>query len=288
MKVIESLAEWKALRPRLADPLALVPTMGALHEGHLSLVRRARQENATVVVWIFVNPKQFGPQDDFERYPRDLARDLGLLSQLGTDYVLAPSVDQVYPPDFQTTVQVERVSQPLEGARRGGHFSGVATVVAKMLCLAQPRRAYFGQKDGQQCRVVQQLVADLGMLAEIVVCPTVRDPDGLALSSRNVYLTPEQRRAAPVLYRALSAVERAAGQGERDCDALRALMREVLAEEPLGEVEYASLADWATLAECRTLTGPTLVSLAVRFGTTRLIDNVLLPGPAPAGERGQA
>ncbi|HKI99100.1 MAG TPA: pantoate--beta-alanine ligase [bacterium] len=279
MDVIRTFADWRARRRALQGTLGLVPTMGYLHEGHLSLVRRARAENDRVVVWIFVNPAQFGPAEDLAKYPRDLERDLSLLRAEGVDLVLAPDAAEVYPPGHQTVVSVEALSRPLEGASRPGHFRGVATVVAKLLCLAQADRAYFGQKDGQQCRVVQRMVADLSIPCQIVVCPTVREPDGLALSSRNVRLTPEHRRAAPVVYRALQKAEALAAAGERDAEALRTAMRAVLAEEPLGIVDYVSVADAATLEECATLSGPTLASLAVRFGDVRLIDNVPLPAP---------
>ena len=276
MKVFTSLEEWKRLRPGLTGSLGLVPTMGFLHEGHLSLTRRAVAENDLSVVWIFVNPKQFGDGADLEAYPRDMERDLALLEAGRVDYVLAPPAGEVYPPDFQTLVTVEALSKPLEGAGRPGHFQGVATVVAKMISLTQPARAYFGQKDGQQCVVVRRMVADLSMLTEIVVCPTVRDADGLALSSRNVRLTPEQRRAAPVLHRALSAAQETIAAGERDAETVRLKMRAVLDAEPLAHTEYASLADAETLAECETVTGTVMASLAVRFGEVRLIDNVLI------------
>ncbi|MDH4247705.1 MAG: pantoate--beta-alanine ligase [Deltaproteobacteria bacterium] len=279
MKVIQSISEWKALRPTFQGRVSLIPTMGFLHEGHLSLVRRARQETEVVIVWIFVNPKQFGPREDFEKYPRNMERDLDLLRPEGVDYVFAPTVEGVYPPGFQTTVSVEKVTQSLEGALRPGHFTGVATVVAKMLCLTQPQRAYFGQKDGQQCLVVKRMVEDLGLLTEIVVCPTVRDADGLALSSRNVYLNPEERQVAPLIYRALTEAQAAAEAGECDAEVLRGLMRAVLSQAPALSLEYASVADALTLEECTRLEGPVLISIAARLGRTRLIDNVLLSGP---------
>ncbi len=276
MKVIESLDEWKELRPGLSGSLGLVPTMGFLHEGHLSLVRRARKENDHIVVWIFVNPKQFGQNEDLDQYPRDFARDLRLVREMDTDYVLAPTVEDVYPAGFQTHVTVEVISKPLEGTNRPSHFRGVATVVAKMLCLTQAHRAYFGQKDAQQSLVVKRMVDDLGMLTKIVVCPTVREPDGLALSSRNVRLAPAQRKAATVLFRALKEVEAAVAAGERDGETLRAQMRALLAEEPLAEVDYISIADPGTLEECTTVQDSALASLAVRFGDIRLIDNLIL------------
>lgn len=280
MKVISSVAAWKSLRPTLPRSLGLVPTMGALHDGHLSLVRRCRAENEVAVVWIFVNPKQFGPNEDFEKYPRDMEGDLLLLEEAGVDYVFSPPVEDVYPPGYQTTVAVAQVSQPLEGASRPEHFHGVTTVVAKMFCLTQPERAYFGQKDAQQCVVVKRMVADLGMLVEIVVCPTVRERDGLAMSSRNVYLEPMERQHATALYRALQCAERAVAEGERDGDALRESMRTLLESVPGLIIEYVSVAHPDTLEELSHLTGNALVSLAVKLGKTRLIDNLPIVMPA--------
>lgn len=276
MQVVKTIAELRAARAALPEPVGVVPTMGFLHEGHLALVRRARAENASVIVTIFVNPTQFGPSEDFAAYPRDLDRDLALLEGVGADLVFAPEVAEIYPPDFQTYVIVEQVSQPLEGARRPGHFRGVATVVAKLFNLTQPQRAYFGQKDAQQVRVIQQMTADLNFPLEIVVCPTVREPDGLAMSSRNTYLTPEQRQAAPVLYRSLQAAAAAFAQGERDASRLRQIALDVLAAEPLAQVEYVSVADAQTLQELDRVAGPALVSMAVRIGRARLIDNIVL------------
>lgn len=275
MKVYNSLPEWKAARPGLSGSLGLVPTMGYLHEGHLSLVRRAREENDLVVAWIFVNPQQFGPSEDFERYPRDMERDLTLLREAKVDFVLSPPLDQVYPPGFQTFVQVEALSQMLEGASRPSHFRGVATVVSKLLCMTLPHRAYFGQKDGQQSLVVTRMVKDLDLPCEIVVCPTVREPDGLALSSRNVYLAADERKAAPVLYKALMAAEKALKNGETNTEKIRGIMAGILDEVPLAKVHYISLADAETLTEATKVEGRLLVSLAANFGNTRLIDNIL-------------
>ena len=274
MKVFSSLPAWAAHRRALQGSLGLVPTMGYLHEGHTSLVRRSLAENDSTVVWIFVNARQFDASPDFAAYPRDMERDLRLLEELGTNLVLAPREDEVYPEGFQTYVTVEEVAGPLEGLHRPGHFRAVTTVVAKMLCLTQAHRAYFGQKDAQQNVVVRRMVGDLGIPAEIVVCPTVRESDGLALSSRNVNLSPPERMAATVLYRALREAEGAIACGEREGDALRARMGAVLAAEPLARVDYVSIADPDTLQECATVTGPVLASLAVHFGKTRLIDNI--------------
>lgn len=279
MQVIESLSEWRALRPTLTGAMGLVPTMGAFHEGHLSLIRRAREENELVTVWIFVNSKQFDDPGDFSAYPRDLGRDLRLLEEIPVDLVLAPGPDEVYPPGFQSYVTVEELTKRLEGESRPGHFRGMTTVVAKMLCLAQSRRAYFGQKDAQQSIVVRRLVADLAIPTEIVVCPTVREPDGLAMSSRNVHLNPGQRQAATILHRTLQEVSSAVKGGERRGEVLRKIMGDFLRREPAARVEYVSVADPETLEECEVLNGPALASLAVSFGRTRLIDNMPLELP---------
>ena len=279
MQLVTSIPDWKTLRLGLSGTVGLVPTMGALHAGHLALVRRCRAENDVTVVWIFVNPKQFGPSEDFERYPRDLARDMRLLQAEGVDYILSPTVEEVYPERFQTIVDVQQLTRPLEGLARPGHFQGVTTVVAKMLCLTQPRRAYFGQKDAQQALVIERMAFDLGMLTEIVVCATVREPDGLAMSSRNVYLDAEQRAFAPTLYRVLQATARAIAAGERDAEVLRERMRGEFQGRAGVSVDYVSVADVETLQELERVERPALVSLAVRVGKTRLIDNVPVTPP---------
>ena len=276
MRTVITLAELRSARQNLPGSVGLVPTMGYLHEGHLSLVRRARQECDRVIVSIFVNPTQFGPQEDLSRYPRDLERDLRLLEPLGTDLVWLPTAEIMYPPGFQTWVEVETITRPLEGAMRPGHFRGVATVVAKLFNAVQPEKAYFGQKDAQQAAVVRRMARDLDFPVEIVICPIVREPDGLAMSSRNVYLDPEQRKAATVLYRSLSAAKQAYQAGERDAEEIRETMKEVLRKEPLAEVQYVSCADYDTLEELETVSGRALLSLAVLIGKTRLIDNMVL------------
>jgi len=276
MDVVTTIRAVRAARKARRGTWGLVPTMGYLHEGHLSLVRRARAENDQVAVSIFVNPTQFGPHEDLARYPRDLERDLSLLAPLEVDLVFVPPVSEMYPSGFQTAVTVEEVARPLEGAARPGHFRGVATVVCKLFNIFQPDRAYFGQKDAQQVVVIRRMARDLDFDLEIVVCPTVREADGLALSSRNVYLNPEERRAATVLFRALSAAQAAWQAGERDGERLREHMRTVLASEPLAQPEYVSIADPETLAELPSADERALASLAVRIGTTRLIDNVVL------------
>ena len=277
-RVVRSRAELRAALAAAPRPIGLVPTMGALHEGHASLIRRARSENATVLVTIFVNPRQFNEIADFEKYPRDEAADVALAGAAGADLAWIPSVDEVYPPGFQTTVRLGRLTAPLEGAARPGHFEGVTTIVAILLGLAGAERAYFGQKDAQQLLVVRRMALDLGIATEILGCPILREADGLATSSRNVRLTPEQRAAAPVLRRALLAARARYEAGEGEGEALRAAMRDVLATEPLAEPEYVSCADPATLGELARVDGPALLSMAVRFGSVRLIDNDSLPG----------
>jgi pantoate--beta-alanine ligase len=276
VKVLESLGELRQARASLPEPVGLVPTMGFLHDGHLSLVEKARQECRTVAVSIFVNPTQFGPTEDLAAYPRDPPRDLALLKAAGVDLVWTPAPEVIYPPGFQTWVTVEGVSQGLEGERRPGHFRGVATIVTKLFHAFQPQKAYFGQKDAQQAAVIRRLTADLDFPTEIVVCPTVREPDGLAMSSRNTYLDPDERRAATVLYRALEAGRRAYAAGERDADRLRQILQTVLAEEPRAEVQYVSAADPNTLQELHGPAESALLSLAVFIGKTRLIDNVVV------------
>jgi pantoate--beta-alanine ligase len=268
----------RAFRAALAGDVGLVPTMGYLHEGHVSLVERARRENAHVAVSLFVNPTQFGPHEDLARYPRDLERDRALLSASGCALLFVPAADEMYAAGASTSVDVGSVAEPLEGARRPGHFRGVATVVLKLLNIVQPRRAYFGEKDAQQLAVIRRLVRDLDVPAEVVGCPTVREADGLAKSSRNSYLDADDRRAAPVLYRALSAARDAWTRGERHPDALRAVMTAVLAAEPRARVDYVSAADPESFRELSEPTqGPALLSMAVQIGRARLIDNVLLP-----------
>lgn len=275
MRRVISLPKLRSARASLPGPVGLVPTMGYLHEGHLSLIRRARQECDQVVVSIFVNPTQFGPKEDLARYPRDLDRDMKLIEPL-TDLLWTPTVEIMYPPGYQTWVEVEAMTRPLEGAMRPGHFRGVTTVVAKLFNGVQPDKAYFGQKDAQQAAVIRQMVRDLNFPIQIVVCPIVREPDGLALSSRNVYLDQEQRQAATILYRALSEAKLAYDNGERDAGMLRQVMKDSLASEPLADVQYVSCADYETLEELNEVKGKALLSMAVFIGKTRLIDNIVL------------
>ena len=277
MQVVTTVAEMRQRRAAWTGAVGLVPTMGYLHEGHLSLVRHARADSEHLVASIFVNPTQFGPQEDYQRYPRDPKRDLGLLEGEGTDVVFMPSTEEMYPVGFDVWVEVgESLTNRLEGAARPGHFRGVTTVVAKLFEIVRPQRAYFGQKDAQQLAVIRKMVADLNMDVEVVGLPTMREADGLARSSRNSYLSPDERRAAIVLWRSLCRAEDLFDHGERRAETIREEMRAVLAQEPQAQVEYVSVADAATLQELDAIAGPVLVSLAVRIGATRLIDNVTL------------
>jgi pantoate--beta-alanine ligase len=275
-RVLHTRAELRAALAGVPRPVGLVPTMGWLHEGHRALMRRARHENATTVATIFVNPRQFDEASDYTQYPRDTASDMAICEAEAVDIVWMPEVDEVYPPGFDTTVSVGAVAGPLEGAARPGHFDGVATVVATLFALVRAEHAYFGQKDAQQVMVITRMAADLALPTEVIPCPTVRESDGLALSSRNVHLTPEERAAAPVLRCALLAAADAYAEGERQAEVLRGLMTEILASEALAQVEYVSCADALTLDELQRITAPALLSLAVMLGTTRLIDNELV------------
>ncbi|MFQ5997649.1 MAG: pantoate--beta-alanine ligase [Dehalococcoidales bacterium] len=276
MKIIETIAEMRQLRKQLAEPVGFVPTMGYFHEGHLSLIRRARVENTSLVVSIFVNPTQFGPQEDFDTYPRDPQRDLAILEKERADIVFMPPVAEMYPPDFDSWVEVGKVAERLEGASRPGHFRGVATVVAKLFNIVQPNKAYFGQKDAQQAIVIKKMVADLNMNLEIIVLPTVREPDGLAMSSRDYYLNAEERQAATVLYQALTLAQGLWARGERDAERIRQEMRALIQKEPRATIDYVSIAEPETLEELNTVEPPALVSLAVEIGGVRLIDNVVV------------
>jgi len=276
MQVVKAIDEIRKLRQSLTGSVGLVPTMGYLHQGHLALVRQARADNSTVVVSIFVNPTQFGSGEDLTTYPRDLHRDLELLEEEKTDIVFVPSDEEMYPPGFSSWVDVEKLTDHLEGASRPGHFRGVATVCAKLFNIVQPTRAYFGQKDAQQVIVIKRMVADLNMNLEIVIVPTVRESDGLAVSSRNIYLNPEQRRAAAVLFKALSLAKQLWQDGEKDADKIRCQMTSLTQEEPLAQIDYVSIADSNTLEELKHINCPALASLAVRIGKARLIDNVVL------------
>jgi len=273
MRVVRTRADLRAALAEAARPVGLVPTMGWLHAGHVSLVERARSESATVVVSIFVNPRQFGEATDFERYPRNEARDLAACERTGVDLVFAPTVDEVYPPGFDTRVSVGAIAGPLEGAARPGHFDGVATVVAILFALVGAERAYFGLKDYQQVQVIRRMALDLALPTEVVPCETVREPDGLAMSSRNARLSPAGRVAASVLRRTLVAGAAAVRAGTSEAGAVRAAMLDVLRTEPMADPDYVSVADPDTLEELEAVSGRALLSLAVGIEGVRLIDN---------------
>jgi pantoate--beta-alanine ligase len=258
--------------------IGLVPTMGALHEAHLSLIHTARTVDDVVVVSIFVNPTQFGPDEDLQRYPRDLARDAELCAEAGADLIFWPRVEEMYPQPYSTWVEVKGLTAGLCGRSRPGHFRGVCTVVSKLFNICGPDRAYFGEKDAQQLAVITRMVRDLDFRVQIVPCPTVREADGLAMSSRNARLTPEERAQAPVLYRALSAARERVQGGERETAALESVMRSILAGAPLGEVEYVEIVSADDLAPVVRVAGECLIAVAVRFGDVRLIDNIRVEG----------
>ena len=283
MQVVKTIAAIKELRRKINGSVGFVPTMGYLHQGHLALVKKARAENSTVVVSIFVNPAQFGPSEDLRAYPRDLNRDLKLLESEGADIVFIPSGEEIYPPGFSSWVGVEMVTRRLEGASRPGFFRGVATICAKLFNIVQPTRAYFGQKDAQQALIIKKLVADLNMNLEIVVVPTVRESNGLAMSSRNTYLNSEERQAATILLKALSLAKQLRQSEEKDAEKIRAAMTSLIQKEPLAQIDYVSVADANDLEELKVVDRPTLVSLAVRIGKTRLLDNMTLEMDVPSG-----
>ncbi len=276
MKVITRIANLRRLRRQLPEPVGLVPTMGCLHEGHLSLVRKAKEDNISLVVSIFVNPTQFGPDEDFERYPRDAERDLAILKKEAADVIFMPKAAEMYTPQFNSWVEVGGLADRLEGASRPGHFRGVTTVCAKIFNIIQPNCVYFGQKDAQQAVVIKKMVAELNMDMKIITLPTVREPDGLAMSSRNIYLHPDERRAAIVLYQALSLGRELWELGEKDAKRIRQEMTRRIHKQPLAHIDYISIAHAETLDELYIVEPPALVSLAVKIGSTRLIDNILL------------
>ncbi|MDD4924478.1 MAG: pantoate--beta-alanine ligase [Dehalococcoidales bacterium] len=276
MNIIETIPQMQEVRKTLPEPVGFVPTMGYLHEGHISLVRKAKEENASVIVSIFVNPTQFGHNEDFEKYPRDMEGDIELLEEEGVDAVFAPEADEIYPKDFSSRVEVIGITQKLEGNCRPGHFRGVTTVVNKLFNIVGPDRAYFGQKDAQQAIVINKMVKDLNMNVDVVTCPTIREEDGLAMSSRNVYLKPEDRQSATVLYRSLMLANDLYEQGERNAETIREEMVRLIKTEELARIDYVSVADPLTLDELNEIQGKALVSLAVKIYKTRLIDNVIL------------
>ena len=278
MQIVRTLQDLKTKVAELEKPLGFVPTMGYLHEGHILLVRQAREKNGSVIVSIFTNPTQFAPEEDLANYPRDIDRDIHLLDDAGTDLVWIPTAEMMYPSGYQTWVDVEELSTVLEGSSRPTHFRGVTTIVAKLFNAVLPDQAYFGQKDAQQVRIIQQMVTDLNYPIEIIVCPIVREEDGLAMSSRNTYLDPEQRAAARCLSRGLFKARKAYRSGERGAEALKQIVEDEVAREPLADLQYVSCADPANLAELTGDIKSCLISMAVYVGETRLIDNILLPG----------
>jgi pantoate--beta-alanine ligase len=278
-KTVREVRAWTKLARAEGKTIGFVPTMGYFHEGHLSLMRRAKAECDLCVVSLFVNPTQFGPSEDFQRYPRDFARDAAMAESVGVDLLFAPEVEEMYPEGYQTYVEVTEVTRRLEGAARPGHFRGVATVCTKLFHIVQADRAYFGKKDYQQLKVIQRMVRDLNIPTEIVPCETVREPDGLAMSSRNVYLKPDERQAATVLYRALCAGRDAILAGRRDAKKVQALVEQVIATEPLVKTEYVDVADAETLEPLTDLRGEVVISLAARVGVARLIDNITVTVP---------
>ncbi len=276
MQIARTIAEMKALRMKSLGSVGFVPTMGYLHDGHLALAKQARAENSVVVASIFVNPTQFGPAEDFRTYPRDTERDLAMLEKERTDIVFMPSAEEMYPERFSSWVEVEKVTDRLEGGCRPGHFKGVATIVAKLFNIVEPTRAYFGQKDAQQALVIKKMAADLNMNLEVIVAPTVRESDGLAMSSRNIYLNPQERQAAAVLFKALTLARNLWEKGDRNAERIRQEMTSLISKEPLAKIEYVSIANAQTLEELSEIDRPALASLAVRIGKTRLIDNMVL------------
>ena len=285
MEVASTVAEMRALRRAYVGDVGFVATLGYLHAGHVSLLRASLEQDAHTVASIFVNPTQFNHPDDFDSYPRDVEGDLALLREQGVDAVFVPSVEEMYPDGPSTTVEVAEVADRLEGAHRPGHFAGVTTIVSKLFDIVEPTRAYFGKKDAQQLAVIRRLVADLHLNVEIVAMPTIREPDGLAMSSRNARLSSSERKAALVLAKALRLAAERYDEGERNGGAIRSAMLELIADEPLARVcdvrvDYVSVADTEHLNELDSITGDALVSLAVQIGDVRLIDNVTLPDDA--------
>jgi len=276
MKTVTTVEQLKTEIKSLSGPIGFVPTMGYLHDGHMTLVRHARTENLSIIVSIFVNPTQFGPQEDFASYPRDTERDLAMLKKEGVNLVFMPEADEMYPQGFNSWIEVKDITERLEGEIRPGHFKGVTTVVAKLFNIVEADRAYFGQKDAQQLAVIRRMVKDLNMNVDVVAVPTVREADGLAMSSRNTYLSPEEGKAATILWKSLCLAREQWENGRRDATHIREAMAEMIQSEPLAAIDYISIADFETLEEIETIDGPALVSMAVRIGKTRLIDNTVL------------
>ena len=276
MEIIKTITQMKYTRSQLEEPVGFVPTMGYLHEGHLSLIRGAHKENVSVVTSIFVNPTQFGPHEDFKTYPRDTERDLSLLEEERCDVVFIPAVEEIYPNKFDSWIEVGEITKKLEGAHRKDHFRGVTTIVGMLFNIIQPTAAYFGQKDAQQAIVIKKMVSDLNMNLKVITLPTIRESDGLAMSSRNSYLNPEERSQAKVLFQALKLAQKHYLNNEKDSNRIRQEMTRLIRQQPLANIDYISIANNNTLEEQSVIEPPTLISLAVRIGKTRLIDNVLI------------
>lgn len=276
LRTVEELRAWSRAARKEGNTVGLVPTMGALHAGHASLMRAARAQCGAVAASIFVNPTQFGPNEDYARYPRSFDADCALAEREGVDTIFAPNVEELYPEGAETFVEVEGLSNRLDGASRPGHFRGVATVVTKLLIAAEPDRAFFGQKDAAQVAVLRRMVRDLRIATELVICPIVREYDGLALSSRNVYLGPEERQQGLALSRAINTVEDLVGHGQRNTSTLIEAAEAVLGAEPLVRIDYIAVVEWATLQPVETAAPGTLFALAAWVGETRLIDNTIL------------
>lgn len=277
MELITTVTEMVTRQAQVPRPIGLVPTMGFLHDGHISLVRHALKENSTVVTSIFVNPTQFGPQEDLANYPRSTERDLEVLEKEGVDIVFMPLTREIYPAGFETSVDPGAIAIPLEGKARPGHLIGVATIVTKLFTITRPNYAYFGQKDGQQARVIQHINTDLNLGVTVVICPTVRESDGLAMSSRNSYLNSAERKSATILYRALLHAKELFNQGERSTSNIRTAMINLIEAEPAAQIDYVSIANLETLSEIKRIDQPAMISLAVRIGEARLIDNLIIP-----------
>lgn len=274
MRTIDSVQDMVDIREKLERPMALIPTMGALHTGHVSLIDKAKQENASVVVSIFINPTQFGPREDFQSYPRELESDLAILQSLDVNIVFAPSQEDMYPNGFDTWVELGDISHRLEGEQRPGHFRGVSTVVTKLFTIIRPDTAYFGQKDAQQTIVIGKLNRDLNLGVNVKVLPTVREPDGLAMSTRNSYLKPDERQASKVLFQSLTLAYDMHSNGQQNANEIKNEMRELIGKESLAIINYISVADLDTLEEIKQTTDGALISIAVKIGQTRLIDNI--------------
>ncbi len=273
---IDELKQYLNSQRKEGKTVGLVPTMGYLHDGHLSLIKKANEENNIVVVSIFVNPTQFGPNEDLDKYPRNLERDIELVGEAGGDIVFNPTVDEIYPNGFQTYVEVEGLTTTLCGALRPGHFKGVTTVVSKLFHIVNPDNAYFGQKDAQQSIVIKRMVKDLNMDVNVVVCSIIREPDGLAMSSRNVYLSKDEREQAVILYQSLSMARKMIENGENQALIIKDNMTKMIQEKPKAAIDYISIVDVETLKEIEEINKDTLIALAVKFGKTRLIDNVMV------------